>query len=135
MKSGTAVGTRTKPIEKEPTKPSNADMVYKSGIVVKDGPSTSMALPTAKPSQLQKKELAEQELQSKREQAYVEKMKKIEDTAAAKAKIGEKDEKVPVKPVDAEKKSKMLNQKKIEELQKKLFDVQIRLKNSGRKVN
>lgn len=68
MKSGTAVDSRTKPIEKEPSKHSNADMVYKSGIVVKDGPSTSMALPTAKPSQLEKKEFAEKELQSKREQ-------------------------------------------------------------------
>jgi len=91
-----------------------------------------MALPTAKPSQLQKKEIAEKEIQSKREEAYNAKIKRIEDTTAAK---GQKEETVTVKPVDMEKKSKIMNQKKIEELQKKLFDVQIRLKNTGRKVN
>jgi len=91
-----------------------------------------MALPTAKPSQLQKKEIAEKEIQSKREEAYNAKIKRIEDTTAAKV---QKEETVTVKPVDMEKKSKIMNQKKIEELQKKLFDVQIRLKNTGRKVN
>ena len=40
-------------------------------------------------------------------------MKKMEETAAARAKTGEVDKKVSVKPDDVEKKSKLLNQKKI----------------------
>lgn len=135
MKSATNVGSRTKSIEKEPSKPSNADMEYKSAIVVKDGISSGMALPTAKPAQLQKKQLVETELQSKREEAYANKMKKIDEMAAVKGKTADADKDVAVKEVDVEKKSKLMNQKKIEELQKKLFDVQIRLKNTGRKVN
>jgi len=137
MKSNTAVGGRGKPVEKEAKKPTNADAEVKSALVVKPGVSVGMTLPSAKPDQLQKKETLEKEAMIKKEEAYNNKMKKIDDINAAKNNLNnnEKGENKENIPVDPEKKNKLMNQKKIEELQKKLFDVQIRLKNTGRKVN
>lgn len=136
MKSAVDVGGRNKPVAKEPCKPSNADMEYASALVVKPGVSVGMAQPTAKPDQLARKEAIESAIKQKMEEALSSKMKKIQDINAAKNKTESTDEKEKVsEPVDKEKKNKIMNQKKIEELQKKLFDVQIRLKNTGRKVN
>jgi len=137
MKSGSNVGDRSKNISKEKVEPSNANMEYKSAIEVKPGKSVGMAEPTEKPNQFLKKEMIQKEVQNKLEEAYNNKMLKIDAFNAQKNNNKIEEDKVvnKDKTVDPEKKSKLLNQKKIEELQKKLFDVQIRLKNTGRKVN
>jgi len=136
MKSNVNVGGRSQPIQKEPKESTNAQMKYPESVNIKDKnlKSSGMMPPQKVSENKQKAEKMREEKLNQKLEEFNKREEKRQQILNAKNQSNNKVEDKPINP-NKPKEAKSKNQQKLEELQKKLIDVQIRMKNTGLKIN